>query len=283
MTRPFVVLGAMKSGTTTLEEVLRDLPGVSIVTEKEATSLRDDAGSARFLERVVSSQASAAGEVSTAYMQSPDIEVDPFSANEIVSGLHALAIVREPFDRALSHWRHWAQLGRNPAQLDAARLLDPEGPYVAYSSYFRQLRPWLEALGAERLLVLRLEDYAASPQQWVDQVVDFLGVDRTLVGAESVLLNGAEDRVVARGLGARIARNAVYRRVVRPLVPSSLRGRSALALGGRRGGSAHGDDSAQLRAAFAEVIREDTLALQRQWRHLSWVVDRESLGLERRP
>lgn len=272
MSRPFLVVGAMKSGTTTLEEVLAVHPDVEIIAEKESTSFADEPDP-RVMRAMTQSRKAAAGEVSTAYMQRPAIVVDATrcaASFEDTEPLHALAVLRDPYERAVSHWRHWAQLGRNRQGSPEELLCDPAGPYVAFSSYHRQLTPWVEACGRDRVLALRLEDYDRDPHAWATQVVSFLDLPKGVTPEMlDVHLNDAGTRVVARGLSAKVAASGIYRRVLRPVVPTRVRRAGAMALGGRRGGGAT-TFAASTEARFREVIAEDAQRLRAAWPHLDW-------------
>lgn len=273
MTTPFLVVGAMKSGTATVETLLRQHPQVELVAEKESTSFRSRERGEGAARRMRGSRAAAAGEVSTGYMQQPVVPIDPRLAAQVVGpDLRVVAVLREPYARAVSHWRHWEQLGRNESRPMSELILDPVGPYLAFSSYHRQLSPWLDAVGPDRLLTLRLEDYARDPRAWETQLWDFLGTGprSTDQAAEpAVHENAAVDRVVSGGVGARLRRLSVYRRVLRPLLPSAARRAAARGLGGRVGGSEPEERDATA-DAFRAMLAEDSGRLVAQWPHLTW-------------
>lgn len=269
MTVPFLVVGAMKSGTTTLESVLRNLPDVELINEKESSALLNPGGHEELAGAIGHSAARAAGEVTTAYMQRPLHEVDTGRAAEVLGQeLVIIAVLRDPYLRALSHWRHWAQLSMNPDDTVDA-LLDPSGPYVAFSRYAYQLEPWIRAVGADRLLPLRLEDYALDPRAWTSPLSRFLGTpepDRL----QMLHANAGDTRVVARGLGKRLMESFPYRTFVRPLVPPAARRLGALALGGRRGGQRVDDLPEALEARFRDLVAEDAAELRRYWPGMMW-------------
>jgi hypothetical protein len=88
-----------------------------------------------------------------------------------------LYVVRDPFERIVSHWIHDVAEGRERRDL-ATCLTDLEGNgYVAASRYFAQLERFLAAYPRERLLVLRLDDLERARVQTLARVFGFLGVD----------------------------------------------------------------------------------------------------------
>jgi hypothetical protein len=273
---PFLVIGAMKSGTTSLTRLLSDHPNIELVAEKESSSFLDYHRAESTARTIRASSALAAGEISTAYMQNPMVHCDPRLAfRSLGSDLKIIAILREPLSRAFSHWRHWAQLGRNPEGSPSEHLANPESPYVQFSLYHRQLLPWLSTFGESNLLTLRLEDYSIDQYLWTERLSEFLhvpheGFEQTAIRKE----NTAETRIVTGGLGARFARSTAYRQVVRPLAPPKIRRLGSLMLGGKQGGYESISITPATRANFSAIIAEDQHALKEQWPHLHWAVER---------
>ena len=68
-------------------------------------------------------------------------------------------MVRDPIDRILSHYLHNVGAGYETRPIEEA-LGGPSSSYIARSRYAMQLAPYLEAFGAERVLVVANEDLA---------------------------------------------------------------------------------------------------------------------------
>jgi len=258
----------MKSGTTSLYEILRRHPQVDLVAEKESSELAAAISAERFAARIAGSTARVAGEVSTAYMQAPVHDQPTRRAAELGKNLRLIAIVRDPYQRAISHWQHWVQLGRESRPVEEA-LLDPDGPYRAFSSYYRQLGPWLDEFGFDSLHLIRLEDYQTDPTATARSLWEFLGVDaRGDDDGVEVHANAATDRVVAVGAGRRIRDLPIYR-LVRPLVPGNARRKVSAALGGTKNRQ-QADPTGDLRARFGELVAADVVELQAHWPQFRW-------------
>lgn len=270
--QPFLVVGAMKSGTTTLSSLLADHPDIELVAEKESSSFLNRETSLISAAKIRASHARAAGEVSTAYTQAPVIFCDPTIARAAVGDdLKIIAVLREPYSRALSHWRHWAQLGRNADGTMDELIAEPNQPYVQFSSYYSQLAPWVEVFGSSKVLVLRLEDYEREASNWTQPLSEFLGVPASGFDSNSIRKENAGDsRVVSRGAGSRIKQLAIYRKIVRPLIPPSARRRAALILGGNKGGYTTDPSADSTRDAFLDAVSADMCQLQQVWPHLKW-------------
>jgi hypothetical protein len=263
----------MKSGTTTIESVLRALPSIELVNEKETSVFLDpDGEGVKVARKMRESTAVASGEVSTAYMQRPLHEVDTQRTIDLVGhDVLIICVLRDPFERALSHWRHWAQLGLNQTDDVSSALLDPFGPYQAFSKYAYQLEPWVRVVGVGNILPLRLEDYARDPRSWTAPLCDALRVEEPSI-PPALHANKGDTRIVADRLGKHIMNSTAYRRVVRPLTPPWMRRSALLMLGGRRGGNHVGGVSDTVELAFRSLIQDDSERLRAQWRELEWRV-----------
>lgn len=260
----------MKSGTTTLYELLARHPAVDLLTDKERSALADPEAAPAFSRRVRDSTAEIAGEVTAGYMQLPSMRQPLAEAERLLAleDLRVVAILREPVARALSHWEHLTQLGRERREAPAA-LLDPDSEYVAFSRYHYQLSGWADLVGVDRVLVLRMEDLRQSPATTADRLFSFLGVsplpgDRTQVHA-----NAGRSRTVASGWRARISRSPVYRRVVRPVLSPKARHAALRLVGGGSGRVVGRLDQSEVRELRA-TLAADLEQLQRCWPEARW-------------
>lgn len=122
-----------------------------------------------------------------------------------IPGCRIICSLRDPVDRAYSHWRLmvrnvWTRAPFADAVFKHNDLLE-SGRYGHY------LANWRQALGAENVLVLIYEDLEADSQAFIDRVCDFIGIERFPIASSPV----AEQRVhvvpvAPRSL--RLARNA---------------------------------------------------------------------------
>jgi hypothetical protein len=110
-----------------------------------------------------------------------------------------IALLRNPVDRAFSHYQHEVALGREQLSFEDAlahedermqgeldhMLRDPaylshawwNYTYAARGRYAEQLERWFAAFPREQLLVLLTDDLAADTAGTYRRVLEFLGVD----------------------------------------------------------------------------------------------------------
>lgn len=225
----FLVIGAMKAGTTSLYLDLSQHPAIFFPTLKEPGNLAHDevltdpgrAAYAALYRRSGPDQ--VAGDASTDYAKLPDITGVPPRALQVLGAASRIVyLVREPVSRAVSHHHHLVARRLAPADFEAALEMVPA--LVEYGCYGRQIEPWIDTFGRESVLVARLEDYSADRQATIEGVLRHLGLPAMPVVRDDVG-NNSEVDPPAWGGSARMRDNRAYRRLLRPLLPETARRR----------------------------------------------------------
>jgi hypothetical protein len=179
----FLVIGAMKAGTTSLWRYLRAHPDVFLPDEKEPDFFVAEKTWNRGLDWYRSlfadgTGAAARGEASTNYTKDPLFTGVPGRIASVVPGVKLVYVVRDPMERIVSHYRHALRAGWETRPLDEVLLADRQ--YVDISSYARQLRLFLEHFPREQVLVVTAEDLRDHRDVTVGKVLAFLGVEPTI-------------------------------------------------------------------------------------------------------
>ena len=181
----FMIIGAMKSGTTTLYEYLDRHPGVFMCSPKEPLFFSREEVYARGLEWYFSlfgeaGSSQICGEASTCYSRWPHFGDVPARIKDAVPQARFIFVMRHPVERAYSHYRHEMQerqllRGGKIVPFEAALAEVPE--IVDASLYRVQIEKYLERFPRERLLLLFFEELTAQPGPVLDEVQRFLGLD----------------------------------------------------------------------------------------------------------
>ncbi|MEO3417082.1 sulfotransferase domain-containing protein [Roseovarius sp. CAU 1744] len=225
----FIIVGAMKCGTSTLAAQLDAQPGIFMTTPKEPNFFSDDDVFARGAEwyRDLFSPAAPGdirGEASTHYTKSP---LHPDALPRMQQMLEApkiIYLIRDPVARAVSHYIHEWTMGVMSSDIEEAFAAHPE--LVSYGCYAEQIAPYIHAFGAENVLVLNLETMKAQPQQVLEQVCGFLGYDQRPVWSDAhARVNVSADRIRKFPLHWLVFGNPVAAALRRTLVPQSIRDR----------------------------------------------------------
>ena len=195
----FLIIGAQKAGTTALYAYLRRHPAITGPSWKEVSYFdrhyeRGEAWYRGNFPNRVRARGKLVGEASPSYIFHP---LGPERVKALVPESRLVALVRNPVERALSHYHHEVALGREPLSFEDAldaeeeRLRGEEERLAADSSYFsrawwshaykargryaEQLERWLAVFPRERLLILPSEDLGGEPERTHARVLDFLG------------------------------------------------------------------------------------------------------------
>ncbi len=231
----FLVIGAMKAGTTTLCRDLEASPDVFFPTVKEPHTLCLDevltpGGRRRYAALFRTARPDQLrGEGSTGYTKRPGIDGVAERAKAVLGDdLRLVYIVRHPVDRIVSHHRHLVRGGDATPDINEAVRSMPE--LIDVSRYAMQLEPWIDTFGRAQLHVVRFEDYVADRRREVERVCAFLGATPPPSDADlGRVHNAGEEALVPppglRGLARRVTRGQFYKRVIHPRTPRWLRER----------------------------------------------------------
>ena len=227
----FLIIGAQKSGTTTLYADLDAQPTVCMSSIKEPAVLIKipDADQARaYYGRLFEAAAAHRrfGEATTLYSQLPQHPGVPERARSLLGpDLRLIYIVRNPVERAISHHHHAYQRGRAGRDVDAAVRADPR--FVDNGRYGMQLEPWLGAFGRDAMHVIQFEGYVRDRAGGLRAVGEHLSVpvDPALIDAATSFNKSEGNRVY--GYLRPIFSRDLWRLHIRPRIPAGLRHRIA--------------------------------------------------------
>jgi hypothetical protein len=225
----FIVIGAKKTGTTSLYRYLRAHPAIWLPETKRLEFFSGEqwhrgvewyeaqfAGSGSFAAR---------GEISTSYTRYPVVPHVPERMHDLVPDVRLVYVLREPVARIVSHYRYALTEGWETRPIDEAVLGD-SAEYVAPSRYAMQLERYLARFPRDQLLTITSEDLRERRADTVASVYRFVGVDDAFVPDDL-------DRTHHEGAALRRASNPVRRlrgsplyRRLRHLLPTALRERA---------------------------------------------------------
>ena len=231
----FFILGAGRSGTTTLYFVLRDHPQVFLPTPKEPTFfsapfqvVRDPISYARLFEGA--GDAVAVGDTSHAYLSHPDAAA---TIEAFFPDARFVVVFRNPADRALAMYSYMLEngyehlptferaLAAEDRRFGSARFARTCPHYFWNFMYFRsglfgeQVARYLDRFPRERFLFTTLYDLHRDPAGTITGVQSFLGVDPDPV--ETLPRYGSSKGV--RSIPLQVLERTVVRKLARRHVP----------------------------------------------------------------
>jgi LPS sulfotransferase NodH len=287
----FFVVGAARSGTTSLDRYLSQHPEIFITPRKDAhffaaehfprtgpgdgvmnrKVMRDEEQYAQLFARVTTEK--AIGESSAFYLCLPGTAE---RIARVVPGAKMLMILREPVERTYSAYSLLRRDGRETLSFEeglcqeAARKqqgFEPMWWYKELSLYTAQVQRYLEVFGRAQVKVLLYEELFANPGQVLREVFAFLGV------REEVEINTSVRYNVSGAPRSRWLHTVLYRlsdtsnalaKHVKPALAWKAMGTFLL----RPAPEMNPETRAELQAYFAEDVGKLEELLQRDLR--SW-------------
>lgn len=196
----FLIIGAQKAGTTSLSTYLFQHPDINPPRTKEIhyfDSPEFGLGPAWYrahFPRV--GMAGITGEASPYYLCHPHV---PRRVHELTPGVRLIVLLRDPVERALSHYHHQVRHGREPLSFAEAieaepsrlageyeRMMSDESyysesfwgfSYVTRGLYAQQLKRWTPYFPIDSMLILDSHEFFSSPRAAHLKTLEFLGLD----------------------------------------------------------------------------------------------------------
>ncbi|MGL6341698.1 MAG: sulfotransferase domain-containing protein, partial [Waterburya sp.] len=187
----FIIIGAGKSGTTSLYKYLGYHPQILLPNKKELRffdknfTLGYEWYLAQFPALTDQSQW-LTGEASPSYFFMPHVaqRIKDFAPN-----IKLIVMLRNPVERSISDYYQNQKTGNNSQSLEQVIATEVQrikqktevelsygGGILFQSLYYYKLKRWLNIFPKNQLLIIKSEDFFANPGKSMEQVFDFLGL-----------------------------------------------------------------------------------------------------------
>jgi hypothetical protein len=176
-----LIIGAMKSGTTTLYDYLSMHPEICTSQVKEPSFFTETTPSlvqiAKYHALFPCLTANRwACEASTNYAKYPQFSGVPQRIHNMYLDTRLIYILRHPIERIYSHYIHNLAHGREQRSFEDA-VLGEDSHYLNVSRYYLQLSQYLEFFPPERILILIFENFVQYPRENLQRIFAFLSID----------------------------------------------------------------------------------------------------------
>jgi hypothetical protein len=188
----FFIIGAAKTGTTSLHYYLDQHPEIRMSTIKEPNFFSGPENGIPYpmgrvnslagYEKLFDPAAAVRGEASVGYTNYPRRKGVPERIKELVPGAKFVYLVRDPVARTVSQYQHRVSLEGERRSLNEALgdLSDSYSPYFGPSLYMTQIDLYMRHFPQDRLLIVDQADLLADRRSTLCEIFTFLGVDGTL-------------------------------------------------------------------------------------------------------
>ena len=196
----FLIIGAGKSGTTSLDNYLKQHPEIFMSPVKEPNffayenidinqlypearhhyhqSVTDLTSYQELFNKA--GEGDLLGETSNTYLV---VEGSAENIKRHIPGVKLIAILRQPTDRLYSRYLHLAREGELPSEnfedvLDKDSIWWVRNDLVIEGLYYKNLSRFFNLFGKEQIKVIIYDDFRKDPGSVLDEIFDFLEVDR---------------------------------------------------------------------------------------------------------
>jgi hypothetical protein len=199
----FIIVGAAKCGTTSLDRYLKQHPDIYMCPVKEPYFFSFMNEKPNFLGphdtavnnvivsdiRVYKSffkdvqNQKAIGECSNSYLF---FENTPPRIKKFIPDCRIIIILRDPIERTYSHYRQAVMIGHEELSFEEALEKEHERKengwrwhyqYIAQSMYYQQVKRYFDLFDRKQVFVGLFEDLKADPANFTKEILVFLGVD----------------------------------------------------------------------------------------------------------
>ena len=184
----FIIVGSMKSATTTIYEQLKSLDGIFMPELKEPNFFSDqdqyDLGMDWYqLLFAGANEGDIIGEASTHYTKLPTFDKTVDRIYGVVPDAKIIYIMRHPVDRLVSQYIHEWTCKKISCDIEKAIERHPE--LIEYSCYFYQIKPYIDRFGLENVLPVFFERIKDDPESELERISHFIGYEGRVTWTES--------------------------------------------------------------------------------------------------
>lgn len=176
----FIGIGAPKCGTTWLSSCLQSHPSVFIPNVKEIVYFSSEKKLSRGVDWYINHfnnrlDSQVAGEFSVPYLNGGKDTARRIA--DLNPEMKIIAVLRNPIERTISHYRWLLQLGKIKENLDFDDVLDQNSELVDNSLYGTNLSYFCDIFGRNKILLIKYDSISNNPLDVLKKTFRFIGVD----------------------------------------------------------------------------------------------------------
>ncbi len=225
----FIIIGAMKSATSSLYQQLSIQDGIFMCSPKEPNFFSDNENyrnGSRWYEQLFNNSGSEdiCGEASTHYTKLPTYPHTVERMRGHLKNVKLVYLLRNPIDRLISHYIHeWSQ---RVIKCDIDKAITDHPELIEYGYYDRQIEPYLSAYGRNSILLVSFDRLKHHPQSELERICRFIGYKKNPKWvADLAPSNISRERIRRFPLYDVLIESPFARTIRRTLVPKSWRTR----------------------------------------------------------
>ncbi len=194
----FIIIGAMKAGTTTLYSNLNIHPEIGMTSEKEAHyfSKKFEKGY-NWYSSLYPESKSFYGDVTPDYSWLHIYPETPKNIHSINPNTKLIYIVRDPIERIISHLHHDLYRDRlKYSEISTKLFSNPH--YIYTSKYGFQLEGYLNYFDKSQILILDFNSLKDNPKDVINKIYNFIGVINKVHKDEFLITNTSSQKYLIK-------------------------------------------------------------------------------------
>jgi len=199
----FLVIGAARSGTTSLFKYLESHPDIFMSEIKEINFFSNDKywrkGFVWYEKHFSSAQETAIGEASTSYTRFPANPGVPKRIHAYNPDIKLIYLLRDPIERFKSHYLQRVAAGHETRMFDDILANHPKDPTLWQGCYAYQLDQYLQYFAREQIHLFTMDELKFEPESTVRGIYRFLGVDENFKDVDLTTQHNANKVVTRKG------------------------------------------------------------------------------------
>jgi hypothetical protein len=260
----FIIIGAMKSGTTSLHRYMKMHPQIGMAEIKETNFFLEDTYSSKSVEWYKSQfegDYKIYGEASPNYTKAHYFAGVPERMYNLVPEVKLIYLLRDPVERVISHYTHNLGAGReSKSMVEAFRDEQKLNYYVNSSRYYWQIQKYLEYYQKKQILIISSNELRNDRANTLKKVFEFLEVDLKLNKDNLHKEFGRTSRKTKKGkLGRLILNNFLVDRLKKNISVSFKRKAKTLLLPSLKKPS---DISITVKSKLEKLLKSDAESLR---------------------
>lgn len=190
----FLAIGAQKSGTTLLYEILKEMDDIYLPDTKELHFFDSPEDFSKGLEWYQSSyfkplkNYSVSGEITPSYLYLPEVSKRIYDTLD--KDLKFIVILRNPIERAYSHYTMRYKKGEEKYAFSDALILESarvkrsledkkKYSYLSRGFYSAQIEEYFKYFDKEQFLFMLFDEFVTHQDYWTEEICKFLDVKKT--------------------------------------------------------------------------------------------------------
>jgi len=221
----FIIIGAMRAGTTALANGLGRHPEIAMSNLKETDFFITEKNYSRgfdWYKSLFQEDKLLWGEASPNYTKGDVFKGVPARIRAAQPDVRLIYIVRDPVDRFWSHYKHSVLMhgGLPPPE---KVLDDAEGAHILASSlYHQQIKLFMDEFSAEQIKIVDFDQLTTKPSETLNVILKFLSASTTNDLMLSDKSNSAEDLASTPSWALRLSQHRALS-TLRAATPESWR------------------------------------------------------------